>query len=278
MDAMTDEIPSPPGGDLTTEQILARSPELRRWPLRVESVEQITPRVRQIRLAGPDLADFSYQPGQDLAIIVDTSNSRIIRRRYTIRRFDRAARTLDLNVVAHVDGPGARWARGLRAGDEIEAVGPRGKIFLATQVDWHVFVGDDVAVPAISAMVEGIPADAAPTGAAPRPVRAVVLAEVEGSGERLPIAAAPHVDVEWHWLHRDGRPAGDASALTDALARLALPAGPGYTYVAGETAVVARLRTLLTERGVAPESMSAKAYWGRGKSNASHGEPVKPKP
>jgi hypothetical protein len=38
---------------------------------------------------------------------------------------------------------------------------------------------------------------------------------------------------------------------------------------------VLRLRETLAARGLAPEQISPKAYWGRGRANASHGEPAK---
>jgi hypothetical protein len=38
---------------------------------------------------------------------------------------------------------------------------------------------------------------------------------------------------------------------------------------------VLRLREVLAARGLAPEQISPKAYWGRGRANAAHGEPAK---
>ena len=52
-----------------------------------------------------------------------------------------------------------------------------------------------------------------------------------------------------------------------------LPAGHGHAYLAGEARVVLALREALATRGLAPEQISAKAYWGLGKANAARGEP-----
>jgi NADPH-dependent ferric siderophore reductase len=38
---------------------------------------------------------------------------------------------------------------------------------------------------------------------------------------------------------------------------------------------VSRLREILAERGLDQDQMSPKAYWGRGRANASHGEPAR---
>jgi NADPH-dependent ferric siderophore reductase len=262
---MTEMVPTVPGGDRTDADFLARAPELRRLTLSVVEVAHITPRTRRLRLTGADLAEFSYVAGQDLMVLVDTSGGRIIRRRYTIRCFDAAARLLDLHAIVHTDGPGARWALGLRPGSTVEAIGPRGKITLATGAAWHLFVGDDVAVPAMAAMVEALPAGA----------RAVVLAEVADAAEELPVAAPAGVDLRWTWLHRDGRAPDDPSALLALLAATSWPGEAGHAYVAGEAAAVAALRAALLERGFTPESVDAKAYWGRGRANASHGEPLR---
>jgi NADPH-dependent ferric siderophore reductase len=39
--------------------------------------------------------------------------------------------------------------------------------------------------------------------------------------------------------------------------------------------VVLALREMVANRGLAAEQVSPKAYWGRGKANASHGEPAR---
>jgi NADPH-dependent ferric siderophore reductase len=196
---------------------------------------------------------------------VDASGGRLIRRRYTIRRFDRAALLLDLHAIVHTDGPGARWARRLRPGQTVEAIGPRGKIRLATDAAWHLFIGDDVAVPAMAAMVEALPAGS----------RAIVLAEVAAAAEELSVAAPAGVDLRWTWLHRDGRAPGDPGGLLALLAAGDWPREPGHAYVAGEAAAVAALAAALLSRGFAADRIDAKAYWGRGRANASHGEPLR---
>ena len=52
------------------------------------------------------------------------------------------------------------WARNAREGDRVDVVGPRGKIPLDPRADWHLFMGDESAMPAILAMTESLPGDA----------------------------------------------------------------------------------------------------------------------
>jgi NADPH-dependent ferric siderophore reductase len=196
-------------------------------------------------------------------VLVNTDGGRIIRRRYTIRRFDPVERLLDLHIVTDSSGPGWQWLSSLRTGDAVEAIGPRGKITLATGVEWHLFVGDEVAVPVISAMVEALPAGS----------RTVVVAEVTVVDDAAKIDSA--VDMDWQWVLRGDRPAGDPVGLLAAATAVPLPVGVGHVYVFGEAGVVAQVGAAFEARGVERERMSTKAYWGRGRANASHGEPLR---
>jgi NADPH-dependent ferric siderophore reductase len=60
-----------------------------------------------------------------------------------------------------------------------------------------------------------------------------------------------------------------------AVTGVGLPAGHGHAYLAGEARAVLALREALAARGLAPEQISAKAYWGLGRANAAHGEPAR---
>jgi NADPH-dependent ferric siderophore reductase len=263
-DVVTQNVPSPSGGDVTTEAFLARVPEVSLLSLRVVEATDVGTATRLIRLGGDDLAGFTYAVGQDLMFVVDTGNGRIIRRRYTIRRFDPIDRVLDLHIVTDSDGPGAVWTRALAVGDAVEAVGPRGKITLSDSVTSHLFIGDDVSAPAIAAMVEALPPGS----------QATVFVEIAEALDETKIDPAHGIDLTWTWLHRDGRPAGEVEALLEAVAAAEVPAGV-HAYVFGEAQVVNAVGSALKERGVPAERMSPKAYWGRGRANASHGEPLK---
>jgi len=47
-------------------------------------------------------------------------------RTYSVWDHDPRAGTIDLCVLNHGDGPGARWSRQVKAGDEVSFGGPRG--------------------------------------------------------------------------------------------------------------------------------------------------------
>jgi NADPH-dependent ferric siderophore reductase len=234
----------------------------RRLSFEIVESELISPSVQRILLTAPELAGFRYDPGQDVMVLVAAEGNRPVRRRYTIRSLDRATLGLTLNVVLHGDGPGERWVRAARPGDTIEGIGPRGKVTTSPEADWHLFMGDESAMPAILAMTESLPGDA----------DATLVIEVPGPDDEQELLAPARTRLSW--LHRTGR-AGDPALLAAEAADVELPAGEGHAYLFGEASVVLRLREILAARGLRQDQMSPKAYWGRGRGNAGHGEPAR---
>ena len=235
-------------------------PEPSNWQLQVAHVSDVTPLMRRIVFTNPLLSSFAYAPGQDVSLAFTNHEGVTVRRRYTIRGFDRERRLLEINVVMHGDGPGMRWAQMAKPGSPIEAIAPRGKITLAEGADWHLFAGDASAVPASLAMMEALD-DSVP---------AIALLEVDGPDERqLPTKNGLSHTIEWCY----GSAEAPSANLVTALNRLAIPAGRGHAYLAGEVSLVMALKQSLISRGLQPDQISAKAYWNRGKPNAERGEP-----
>jgi NADPH-dependent ferric siderophore reductase len=168
-----------------------------------------------------------------------------------------------MDVVLHGDGPGERWIRSAEPGSQIEGIGPRGKITTSLTADWHLFMGDESALPAIFAMVESLPGDSVAT----------VVIEVPDPADEQDLSAPARTRLTW--LHRLSQPAGEPDALAAEAAEVELLPGRGHAYLLGEAKVVLALREVLDRRGLNPEQLSPKAYWGRGRANAGHGEPAR---
>ncbi|MGA3154044.1 MAG: siderophore-interacting protein [Streptosporangiaceae bacterium] len=235
----------------------------RQLHLEVVSTQLLTPHMQRIELTAPELDGFRYAPGQDVMLLVGAEGSRPVRRRYTIRHLDARLQLLTLDIVRHGDGPGERWVRSAQPGDRVEGIGPRGKITPSPSADWHLFIGDESAVPAIFAMTELLPGDSVAT----------LVLEVPGPDDEQDLVAAARARVSW--LHRIGGQPGDPAALVAEAAEVELPPGAGHAYLLGEASVVLRLREVLAGRGLPEAQMSPKAYWGRGRANAGHGEPAR---
>lgn len=217
------------------------------------AVEDRTPTFRTITFRSPDLVDFEWNAGQDLMFEVpgDTSG---MRRRYTIRRGDAAAGTIDVDVVLHERGRFAGWAKTAVSGDHIEALGPRGTVTVRPDATHHLFVGDESSVGATFAMVEALPAG----------VRATVVLATEGDPPVEPPVTAAELELAW---------VPDA-AVVDRLRTVDLVDGT-VAYVNGERSLVRRAAAVLAERGLRGDAVSTKAYWRRDQPNAAHGEPAK---
>jgi NADPH-dependent ferric siderophore reductase len=218
-------------------------------------------------LTAPGLEGLRYGAGQDLMFRVPRADGQVTNRRYTIRSFNAARATVTVDVSLHGAGPGTDWIRAASAGERIDAIGPRGKITPRLNAAWHLFIGDETGMPGALAMMEALPSGSAVTA----------LFEVDTPADEQEPETRQGQPVQLRFAHRLGHSVpGDASLLEEALAEIALPAGPGHAYVAAEAGVVRRIQRTLAERGVPPEQISAKAYWRRGLPNAEHGEPTRP--
>ncbi|MDM0030845.1 siderophore-interacting protein [Variovorax sp. J22P271] len=247
--------------------------DLRFRKLEVRAVQRLTPHLIRITLGGDDLAGFTSPGFDDHAKIffpdavtgkltVPTAGpegpvwppgAKPAMRDYTPRRHDAQAGTLEIDFALHDAGPATQWAEAARPGDVIGVGGPRGSFIIPTAFDWHLLIGDDTALPAISRRLAELPAGA----------RAVVLAEVDSEADEIPFETRAGLDLRW--VHRRGAEPGTGQPLLDALRGLALPAGDFHAWVACESSAAKALRAhLVGERGAHPKWVKAAGYWRRG--------------
>jgi NADPH-dependent ferric siderophore reductase len=235
------------------------------WHLEVIESEPLSPNLQRVVLTASDLNGLRYIAGQDLMLRVPQSQERVVNRRYTIRSFDAARSAVAMDVSLHGLGPGTDWIRAAKVGDRIDAIGPRGKITLRMDADWHLFVADETGMPGALAMIEALPSTSTATA----------LLEIDGPADEQEPDVSQGQRADLQWLHRVGLSApGDTSLFLEALADVPLPVG-GHAYIAAEAGVVRILQRHLAERGFENDQISAKAYWRRGLPNAEHGEPAR---
>lgn len=223
------------------------------WPLTVVGAVDITPRMRRVSLILETLGGFDYRPGQDLVLSLPDLSGALVRRHYTIRRFDAQELRLDLDFVLHGRSPATDWARRAALGDAITAEGPRGRTTVRGPADWRLFVGDETALPGIAAMIEALPAGE----------HAIAFIEVAGPQEEQPIQTSARLDLTW--LHRAGPPRAPSLGLMQALTSFQLPAGEGQACIIGETSTVRAQRQGLIARGFARDRIAAEGYWRPGR-------------
>ncbi len=243
--------------------------------LQVKRVQALTPHLKRITLTGDDLADFESasfddhikvffpEPGMEKPAlpvagpngpVFPSGQARPSARDYTPRRFNRAARELDIDFVLHDAGPATTWAAQAQAGQYLGVGGPRGSFIVPTGFDWHLLIGDETALPAIARRLEALPAGS----------RVAVILEVADFSAQIELETAADLHVVWR--HRNEAPArGDA--LLQAVRDTYLPDGDGYVWAAGESSAIRAVREhLCRERGIDKTRIRASSYWRRGAS------------
>lgn len=248
---------------------------LKRRRARVQGIQRLGANFLRLRFEGEDLRDFlsaSFddhlklmlppRPGAPLVLPEagpeglswPEGAERPTMRDYTPRGFDTAAGWLDIEFLLHGEGAASEWAARARVGDEVGLGGPRGSFVVPTGFDWHLLVGDETALPAISRRLEELPEGA----------RALVVAQTADAGDRRGFHGRASVEVRW-------LPAGATEALAREVAALSLPGGEGFAWAAGEAASIAAVRQALVDgHGLDKSRVRASAYWKRG--SAGHHE------
>jgi len=302
------------------------APEYRAYPVRVVRAVRLSPHFVRLTFGGPQLAAFGYagndqrvkvllpQAGRSLADLPTgedwyarwrqlPDHVRPTMRTYTVRAFRPQERQLDVDFVLHGisdrghSGPLSTWAATARPGDEAALLGPdrpgTGRLWGA---EWDpppttsrvLVAGDETAVPAMGAILEGM---------APQ-TSGVVLAEVPTRADVPAWPRRPGVDVRWlvrarrdadaprgvllekavrralaascdepaplaarSWAAEDE----DGAVLWDVPESLPERCGDLYVWMAGEAGVMKRLRRLARHDHALPKpAVACMGYWRLG--------------
>jgi len=238
---------------------------------RVEEVRRLTPHLIRVVVGGDDLERFGAgeftdhyvklqlpPPGATYSAPFDPEAIKAQHpkehwprvRTYTVQEYDAEHRRLTIDFVHHGDtGVAGPWAANAQPGDGLQLMGPGGAYTPDPDADWHLMVGDEAVLPAISASLARIPAGV--------PVH--VLVEVDGPADEV-LLETPG-DLHLTWLHRR---ADDEDLLARAVRELDFPDGTVHAFVHGEAASVRAIRRhLLVDRGLPREALSISGYWKR---------------
>lgn len=176
-------------------------------------------------------------------------------RTYTVRWVDEAARELAIDFVIHGDeGLAGPWAAKARPGDSLVFTGPGGGYNPDPAADWHLFAGDEAALPAIAAAIESLPPEA----------RGIAFLEVDSDADVQPVRAPAGLQVQW--LARKGTPAGSSGLLVSAVRNAEWPGGRVQVFAHGERGYMKSLREVFfRERGLERAQVSLSGYWAMGR-------------
>ncbi|WP_210576721.1 siderophore-interacting protein [Streptomyces sp. GESEQ-4] len=248
------------------------------FSLHVVRTQRLGPSLVRVTFAGDELRDFhSDGCDQSLSLFIPAEGQteprvpaelgdgwwqawreqpddvRAVMRSYSLRSLRRNPDEIDIDFVLHEPaGPASRWASRAAAGDKVQLLGPaiadnRAIRFRPpADTDLVVIWGDETAVPAVSAIVESLPAG----------TRARVWLEVHHAGDIQDLVT--EADAEITWLVRE-------NAL-DAIRAAELPAAERpYVWIAGESGCVKELRRhFVGERGIDRRRVTFVGYWRHG--------------
>ncbi|MFF4500099.1 siderophore-interacting protein [Streptomyces sp. NPDC001401] len=229
---------------------------------RDQSLSLFLPQPGQSEPAVPyELDDGWWQAWRELP-----DDVRAVMRSYTLRALRRGPDEpyeIDIDFVLHTPaGPASRWASKAAAGDRVVLLGPaiadnRAIRFRPpADTDLTLIWGDETAVPAVSAILESLPAG----------TRARVWLEVHDAGDIQDLTT--EADAEITWLVREASDVEGSPMALDALRTAQLPpAEHPYAWIAGESGCVKQLRRhLVGERGIDRRRVTFVGYWRRGLS------------
>lgn len=224
---------------------------LLRWlmrPARIAAVETLSPHFRLVHLEGDALRNVAWTAGQKIQV---SMGSGLSARTYTPMSWDTDSGGSRILTFAHGDGPGGRWASGLREGDICQFFGPRRSLDLSGLATPVVQFGDETSFGLAAALRDSQQAD-----------DAIELFEVSDVTESRPVLEA--IGLGQATLIE--RTADDAH-LAAAEAELAQLAATGAHFVlTGKASSIQRASRALKAAGVGSSRLKAKAYWAPGKA------------
>lgn len=224
-----------------------------------------TDRYVKIHFAKPELGLVPPYDHQALRETLDAADLPVTRT-YTLRWVDYTAQQLAIDFVVHgSEGLAGPWAAAAQPGDTLVVTGPGGGYSPDNSADWHLFAADETALPAVSAALEALPADAV----------GLAFLEVEDDADHLDLVAP--AGVELVWLYRHGATAG--TLLSDAVQRSPWLTGRVQVFAHGEREAMKRLRDVFfVEHSLERSQVSLSGYWALGRTEdrfqAEKREPV----
>jgi NADPH-dependent ferric siderophore reductase len=209
-------------------------------PAIVTEVEDLSPRLRRIRLKGETLRGLKWKPGQKVKIQAGPKL-----RSYTPARVDTSEGWMDIVFFLHGNGEASAWASAASEGQQTGFVGPASSMPLVDSTPvWALFLGDETTIGLAAALLESLPGSVDIDGV-------IELDESDCGALRafgLPLGVAlrkgPH-----------------GQALLDWLEDTELPSGDGVVWLSGEAETVRALKTVLLDRGMERSQLKIKPYW-----------------
>lgn len=234
--------------------------------LTVTARQQLSKNMLRLTLQGDDLSGFPDDAeGAYFKLIFPSSDAdKPIMRTYTVAKFRRAACEMDVDFMLHssadgvVDGVAAPWAMQAEIGAKMAIFGPGPATFINTQADWFLLAADMTALPALTANLALLPADA---------LGHLVL-EVLSEDDQLELPVPKAMQVHWVINPHAG---SDASPLAQAIQQLSWFDGQVAAWAACEFKTMKKIRQYLkVDRAIEKSHLYVSSYWKLGLKEEEH--------
>ena len=173
---------------------------------------QLSPSIREVVLAG-QAALLCGAPGNDVMVQLTNPAGKMVRRRYSVHAVDEERDEFTLWITTAHEGPGSAWAQSAQPGDDVDIVGPRGKIVLDREADWHLFMGDVTCLGSSYRMGQSIEA----------PGKAIFIVEVDDIDDAVTTTFDEGIAVTGVFVERRARAKDDPAGLLSGLSAFAFP-------------------------------------------------------
>ena len=207
----------------------------------VVDIQDLSARVRRIRLVGDAIKGMEWTAGQKVKL-----KGTDFLRSYTISELNPQHGWMDIIFFLHGKGLASQWAANTGRGDEILFTGPTKSVVGPEKVpEWALFLGDESTIGLADAVLGALPDDVQIVGAIELDMEDAQAVEACGLPLMAAIREGAHGDVLLRWLQNH-----------------ALPDGQGMIWVSGEAITVRALRDALAEGPTRDDvEFVMKAYW-----------------
>ena len=261
-------------------QVGAPSPRrpIRPFLASVKDIIDVSPSLRRICFTSPLLASYpDVSGGEHIKIMMahgnqaepvlptlteqgprwPNPNDKPVIRTFSIRAFRRDACEIDIDFALHGDnGPATRFAQNAKPGDTLAISGPGGPTPMLQSARFYYMAGDLTALPAISAMIERMPATSQG--------HIAVLVPTAGAIQDLPVPEG----VTLSWVI--GNPE-ESEKLTHPFIQQDMATTQSYFWFGGEESLVVPLRNhVRRDLGVERTAIYAVPYWRFGKDEEAY--------
>lgn len=223
----------------------------------VTAIEQISPNLRRVTLAGDTLREWETTGKPDEFVHVHIPDAdpapgweddHDIARHYTIRRWNPQVPSVEIDVVTHGHGLGATWARETKPGDIVAISDAHGYYGTPESSTRRLLVADATGLPAIARILE----EASPQE------HFDVLVELINAEDAIALPSPATVNVEWR-VSGNGR---GPSALLSHMKSMPVPEDDTYVWLACESAHSRQARAFVRKEWTRHHSLyRIVGYW-----------------